>query len=110
VSFCKDYQGGRSFYTALGNTAAAFDAGLGTHLKGAISWATGQSDPVYSDCGATVIKNYQQVKVSSPPNLLEPNRKREPLSAPYVGNFAHLTGRLPPFLDPRVGNSTEFPL
>ena len=28
VSFCKDYQGGRSFYTALGNTAAAFDATL----------------------------------------------------------------------------------
>ena len=43
-----------------------------THLKGAISWATGQSDPVYSDCGATVLKNYQQVKVSAPPNLLEP--------------------------------------
>ena len=72
VSFCKDYQGGRSFYTTLGNTAASYDASLGTHLKGAISWATGQSDPVYSDCGATVTKNYQQVKVSSPPNLLEP--------------------------------------
>src|SRR3954468_19051285 len=72
VSFCKDYQGGRSFYTTLGNSVASYDATLGTHLKGAISWATGQSDPVYSDCGATVIKNYQQVKVSSPPNLLEP--------------------------------------
>jgi PKD repeat protein len=72
VSWCKDYQGGRSFYTALGNTAAAFDAGLTTHLKGAISWAAGQSDPVYSDCGATVLKNYQQTKVSGPPNLNEP--------------------------------------
>ena len=26
VSWCKDYQGGRSFYTSLGNTAAAYDA------------------------------------------------------------------------------------
>src|SRR3954451_3167319 len=72
VSFCKDYQGGRSFYTSLGNTVDSYDATLGTHLTGAIKWATGQSDPVYSDCGATVVKNYQQVKVSAPPNLLEP--------------------------------------
>ncbi len=72
LSWCKDYKGGRSFYTGLGNTAASFDAGLTTHLKGAISWAAGQSDPVYSDCGATVLANYQQVKVSGPPNLSEP--------------------------------------
>ncbi len=72
VSFCKDYQGGRSFYTGLGNTVASFDASLTTHLKGAISWAAGQSDPAYSDCGATVLRNYQQIKVSAPPNLNEP--------------------------------------
>ena len=45
ISFCKDFQGGRSFYTGLGTTAAAFDADLQKHLKGAISWAAGQSDP-----------------------------------------------------------------
>ena len=72
VSFCKDYQGGRSFYTGLGNTPEAFDATLTTHLKGAISWAAGTADPVYSDCGATVLRNYQQTKVGSPPNLQEP--------------------------------------
>ena len=72
VSFCKDYQGGRSFYTGLGNTPRAFDATLTTHLKGAISWAAGQSNPVYSDCGATVLRNYQQTKIGSPPNLQEP--------------------------------------
>ena len=72
VSWCKDYQGGRSFYTALGNTTASFDATFTTHLKGAISWAAGQADPVYSDCGATVLRNYQQTKVSAPPNLNEP--------------------------------------
>jgi hypothetical protein len=34
ISWCKDYQGGRSFYTGLGNTVASFDASLSTHLKG----------------------------------------------------------------------------
>ena len=73
VSWCKDYKGGRSFYTALGNTAASFaEANLRTHLTGAIDWAAGVADPVYSDCGATVLANYQQIKISAPPNLLEP--------------------------------------
>src|SRR3954447_12725391 len=72
VSFCKDFQGGRSFYTTLGNTAASYDADMVKHLRGAINWAAGQSDPAFSDCGATVLANYQQVKVSAPPNLSEP--------------------------------------
>ncbi len=72
VSFCKDFNGGRSFYTTLGNTPESYDADMVKHLRGAINWAAGQSDPVYSDCGATVRANYQQVKVSGPPNLDEP--------------------------------------
>ena len=31
--------------------------------RGAIAWAAGQADPVYSDCGATVLANYQQTKI-----------------------------------------------
>src|SRR5690349_12583267 len=72
VSFCKDFEGGRSFYTALGTSAAAFDANLTKHLSGAISWAAGQSNAQTSDCGATVLKNFQQVKVTQQPNLNEP--------------------------------------
>src|SRR4051794_3993430 len=72
VSFCKDYVGGRSFYTTLGNTPASFDPDMTKPLRGAINWAAGQSDPVYSDCGATVRANYQQTKISAPPNLAEP--------------------------------------
>src|SRR4051812_1193766 len=72
VSFCKDYLGGRSFYTTLGNTAASFDADMVKHLRGAINWAAGQSSPVYSDCGATVRANYQETKISAPPTLNEP--------------------------------------
>ncbi len=73
VTWCKDWQGGRSFYTALGNTAAGFsEANLRAHLGGAIRWAAGQADPVYSDCGATVLANYQQTAVALPPNTSEP--------------------------------------
>jgi PKD repeat protein/type 1 glutamine amidotransferase len=73
VAWCKDWQGGRSFYTALGGTAASFaEPEYLSHLGGAIEWAAGVADPVYSDCGATVLANYQQTKVSAPPNLSEP--------------------------------------
>jgi len=73
VAWCKDYRGGRSFYTSLGTTAAALDdADYRRHIAGALDWAAGESDPVFSDCGATVLANYQQTKVSAPPNLNEP--------------------------------------
>ena len=73
VAWCKDYQGGRSFYTGLGDTPESFqNADFREHLAGAINWAAGQANPVYSDCGATVLANYQQTKISAPPNLNEP--------------------------------------
>ena len=73
VAWCKDYQGGRSFYIAGGHTSASFsEPGFRRHLGGAIQWAAGVADPVYSDCGATVLANYKQIKVSGPPNLNEP--------------------------------------
>ena len=73
ITWCKDWRGGRSFYTGLGNTAASFaESALRSHLGGAITWAAGQADPVYSDCGATVLANYQQTAVALPPNISEP--------------------------------------
>jgi cytochrome c len=73
VTWCKDWQGGRSFYTSFGNTAASFtEANLRAHLGGAIKWAAGRADPAYSDCGATVLANYQQTAVALPPNVSEP--------------------------------------
>ena len=73
VTWCKDYKGGRSYYTNHGASAAAWnDANLAKELLGAIKWAAGDSDPVYSDCGATVRANYQQSFVAAPPNLSEP--------------------------------------
>ena len=73
MTWCKDYRGGRSYYTNHGASAAAWsDANLVKELVGAIAWAAGQSDPVYSDCGATVLANYAQSFVAAPPNLSEP--------------------------------------
>ena len=73
VAWCKDYQGGRSFYTAVGHTRTGYRSDtLRRHLAGAIEWTAGESDPVYSDCGATVLANYEQVKVTAPPNINEP--------------------------------------
>jgi PKD repeat protein/glucose/arabinose dehydrogenase len=73
VAWCKDYQGGRSFYSSMGNTAASFaEPEFRSHLGGAIGWAAGFADPEYSDCGATVLANYQQTKITAQPNLNEP--------------------------------------
>lgn len=73
IAWCKDYQGGRSFYTGGGGTADTFSTtGFRRHLAGALDWAAGRADKTYSDCGATVLANYQQTKISAPPNLNEP--------------------------------------
>ncbi len=73
IAWCKDYQGGRSFYTGGGGTAEAFgETEFREHLGGALKWAAGKSNKDYSDCGATVLANYAQTKISAPPNLLEP--------------------------------------
>jgi PKD repeat protein/glucose/arabinose dehydrogenase len=70
VMWCKDYKGGRSFYTGLGETAAAFtDAAVQRSLGGAIDWAAGNGS---GDCGATVLANYQMTVIAAPPNLGEP--------------------------------------
>jgi cytochrome c len=73
VAWCKDYKGGRSFYTAGGHTPSTFgEDRFREHLAGAVAWAAGIADPVYSDCGATVLANYQMSFVAAPPNVSEP--------------------------------------
>ena len=64
VAWCKDYEGGRSFYTNVGANGDFSGADVRSHLAGALQWTAGEADPVYSDCGATVLANYQQTKIS----------------------------------------------
>ena len=50
IAWCKDYQGGRSFYTGAGGTADAFaDSNVRRQLAGALDWAAGMANATYSD-------------------------------------------------------------
>ena len=63
ISWCRDYSGGRSFYTGMGRTAAAFDeADFKTHLTGALRWSAGV---IRGDCKATIYANYKGTKIMS---------------------------------------------
>ena len=62
ISWCRDYSGGRSFYTGMGRVAAAYDADLKKHLLGALQWTAGL---VRGDCKATISSNYRGTKIMS---------------------------------------------
>jgi glucose/arabinose dehydrogenase/type 1 glutamine amidotransferase len=63
ISWCRDFQGGRSFYTGMGRTGASYaEAGFRGHLLGAIQWAGGM---VRGNCKATIYSNYQSTRVVS---------------------------------------------
>ncbi len=63
ISWCRDYQGGRSFYTGMGRTAAGYSqADLKKHLLGAIQWSAGL---VRGGCKATIMSNYSTERVVS---------------------------------------------
>ncbi|MEU7978727.1 ThuA domain-containing protein [Micromonospora sp. NPDC049081] len=65
ISWCKDFQGGRSFYTGLGDSADTYANGaFRKHLLGAIQWSAGM---VQGDCGATVKANYEKVILNDEP-------------------------------------------
>ncbi len=52
VSWCRDIQQGRSFYTGLGGTTASYtDGTVSKHLLGAIQWASGMTR---GNCKATI--------------------------------------------------------
>ena len=64
-SWCQVYDGGRSWYTAGGHSAAAFeDAEFVEHLRGGMEWAAGVAD---GDCGGTVEDSFDKVQIASNP-------------------------------------------
>ncbi len=59
ISWCHNYDGGRSWYTGLGHTSDTFSEPLFLdHLLGGILWAAGD---VEGDAGATVEANFEKV-------------------------------------------------
>lgn len=64
VSWCRDYSGGRSFYTGMGGTVESFaETDFRDHLRGALLWTTRLSR---ADCKATIDANYAAVRVTQP--------------------------------------------
>jgi PKD repeat protein/glucose/arabinose dehydrogenase/type 1 glutamine amidotransferase len=61
ISWCRDIQNGRSFYTGMGRTAAGYsEADLRKHLGGAIEWTAGL---VRGNCKATINANYEAQRI-----------------------------------------------
>ncbi|MBA2694272.1 MAG: ThuA domain-containing protein, partial [Actinobacteria bacterium] len=62
ISWCQNYDGGRSWYTGLGHFAEAYtdDAPFLQHLLGGIQWAAGA---VEGDCGATDEERFEKVQL-----------------------------------------------
>ena len=109
VSWCRDYEGGRSFYTGMGHTEASYgeDAFRG-HLAGALKWTTGL---VRGDCQATIASNYKIERLTAANQTGQLDQIGEPHGltvAPdgtvfYVGKAACPSGPVVDWADPKVG-------
>ena len=82
LSWCRDIQTGRSFYTGMGQTVGAYDDALKKHLGSAVQWAAGM---VRGGCKATINSNYTQTRLtpSNPTITAQPTSEthgqREPV-------------------------------
>ncbi|MGW0032683.1 ThuA domain-containing protein [Streptomyces sp. NPDC003314] len=64
VSWCRDYDGGRSFYTAMGGTADSYqETDFRAHLRGALHWTTRL---VRADCRAAIDAHYTAERLTRP--------------------------------------------
>ncbi|MEV6377419.1 ThuA domain-containing protein [Micromonospora musae] len=110
ISWCQDYDGGRSFYTGMGRTAASWtdDTQFQSHLAGAIKWAAGM---VRGDCQATIASNYriERLTTTNQPGQLDQIGEPHGLTIDpdgkvfYIGKAACATGPIANWDDPNVG-------
>jgi PKD repeat protein len=109
VSWCRDYEGGRSFYTGMGHTEGSYtEAAFRTHLTGALQWTTGV---VRGDCQATIAANYKVERLTAANQAGQLDQIGEPHGltiAPdgtvfYVGKAACPSGPVVDWSDPNVG-------
>ncbi len=76
ISWCRDFQGGRSFYVGMGRTADSYaEANFQDHLLGAIQWTAGM---VRGNCKATINSNYQATRLTQPNASGQLNQTGEP--------------------------------
>ena len=86
LSWCRDIQLGRSFYTGMGQTVGAYNDALRKHIAGAIQWSAGM---VRGGCKATITSNYTQTRLT-PSNPTKPNQPVPTATAncnPYMGEI-----------------------
>ncbi|MFU8854942.1 ThuA domain-containing protein [Micromonospora sp. SL1-18] len=110
VSWCQDYDGGRSFYTGMGRTEASWtgDQQFQGHLAAAIKWSAGL---IRGDCQATIASNYRidRLTVTNQPGQLDQIGEPHGLTiAPdgtvfYIGKAACPSGPIVSWDDPKVG-------
>ncbi|PUB25581.1 PKD domain-containing protein [Promicromonospora sp. AC04] len=109
ISWCRDYDGGRSFYTGMGGTAASYaEEGFRDHLLGGLLWSTGM---VRGDCQATIAANYESERLTAKNAAGTLDQIGEPHGltiAPdggvfYVGKAACPSGPIVSWDDPNVG-------
>ncbi|MFE7407629.1 ThuA domain-containing protein [Isoptericola sp. NPDC057559] len=109
VSWCRDYDGGRSFYTGMGGTADSYqEEGFRDHLLGGLLWSAGM---VRGDCQATIAANYKAERLTQQNAAGTLDQIGEPhglTAAPdggifYVGKAACPSGPIVSWDDPDVG-------
>ncbi|GAA4593604.1 hypothetical protein GCM10023194_58290 [Planotetraspora phitsanulokensis] len=110
ISWCRDYDGGRSFYTGMGGTEASYttDEKFQSHLSGAIQWAAGL---VRGDCQATIASNYKTERLTAQNASGQLDQIGEPhgltIAADgkvfYIGKAACPTGPIADWNNPNVG-------
>ncbi len=109
VSWCRDYEGGRSFYTGMGHTEGSYsEDAFRKHLNGALKWTAGL---VRGDCQATIASNYKIERLTAQNQAGQLDQIGEPHGltvAPdgsifYVGKAACPSGPIVSWDDPNVG-------
>ncbi|MBB4689067.1 ThuA domain-containing protein [Amycolatopsis jiangsuensis] len=109
ISWCRDYDGGRSFYSGMGRTEASYgEAEFRQHILGALKWTTGM---VRGDCKAGIASNYKVERLTgkNQPGQLDQIGEPHGLTiAPdgkvfYIGKAACPTGPVVSWDDPNVG-------
>ncbi|MDG4828588.1 ThuA domain-containing protein [Solwaraspora sp. WMMD1047] len=110
VSWCRDYDGGRSFYLGMGRTEASYtsDDRFRDHLLGAIRWTAGT---VRGDCQAGIAANYRTERLTAANQSGQLDQIGEPHGltiAPdgtvfYIGKAACPTAPVVNWDDPNVG-------
>ncbi|MER7168847.1 ThuA domain-containing protein [Micromonospora sp. NPDC000207] len=110
ISWCRDYDGGRSFYTGMGRTEQSWtsDTQFRSHLLGAIQWTSGT---VRGDCQATIAANYRVERLTTTNTSGQLDQIGEPHgltispdgSVFYIGKAACPSGPIASWDNPNVG-------